>query len=205
MAVHRVLAEGRFEYPVDDTDVTRARTRDARFLVLPARTCIAIEGWGDPSTSQEFKAAIATLYPVAYALQARLRQRGITTHIGRLEADWHTYPQGGEMGCCRWTLLIQVPEEAALADIRLAIRSARERRSLPAERGLRIVHRREERCVQIMHVGPYETEGSTIARLRAAVEAARLRPIGPHHEVYLSDPKRVAPERLRTLLRLPVG
>jgi hypothetical protein len=62
----------------------------------------------------------------------------------------------------------------------------------------------EGRCVQALHVGPYEDEGKTVADMRAFAEKQGLRVVGPHHEIYLSDPRRVAPNKLKTILRQPV-
>lgn len=62
----------------------------------------------------------------------------------------------------------------------------------------------EGRCVQMLHVGPYNRENETIALMRILAEQKGLALVGPHHEIYLSDPRRSPPERLKTILREPV-
>ena len=74
----------------------------------------------------------------------------------------------------------------------------------PAVERVRLETIEEGRCVQILHVGPYDDEPSTIARMQAFARSRGMAPAGLHHEIYLNDPRRVAPERLKTILRQPV-
>jgi hypothetical protein len=176
------------------------RVGSVRFVDVPDRRCLAIDGQSAPG-GLEFQAAVGSLYTTVYSLHFLLRDRGIEAPVGHLEGLWE---QAGGSTTWRWTLAIELPEEATEEDVASALAVARRKRPAPELDRLRLMTLAEGRAVEAMHVGPYATEPETIARMHAAVEAAGLRPSGPHHEVYLGDPRRSDPEHLRTLLRQPV-
>jgi hypothetical protein len=101
-------------------------------------------------------------------------------------------------------LLIGLPDSASDEEIEAAIADVRVRKAPPGLADLRVERWDEGRCAQTLHVGPYAAEEPTIERLHEAIRAAGLRPRGAHHEIYLGDPRRAAPERLRTVIRQPV-
>jgi hypothetical protein len=103
-----------------------------------------------------------------------------------------------------WTMMIAVPDAVTPLEVAAAREAAARKRDLPAAPQLRLERLEEGLAAQIMHVGPYSEEAPTIERLHAfaAAEGYELR--GRHHEIYLGDPRRTAPERLKTVLRHPV-
>ncbi|MGE5569961.1 MAG: GyrI-like domain-containing protein [Rhodospirillales bacterium] len=104
----------------------------------------------------------------------------------------------------RWKLLIRVPEFATERDLADAV-AVLEKKGRGAEAGnIRIETIEEGRCVQMLHVGPYSEEPATILRMQAFAEENGCAFAGLHHKIYLSDPNRVPPERLRTILPMPV-
>ncbi len=103
-----------------------------------------------------------------------------------------------------WRLLMPVPDAATGEDLTSAIEDVRAKREPALLRQLHVERWEEGQVAQVMHVGPYATEPATLDRLHAAIVAAGLRPRGCHHEIYISDPNRAKPERLKTLLRQPV-
>jgi hypothetical protein len=105
----------------------------------------------------------------------------------------------------RWKLIIRVPQFIAARDLRDAAAKLKEKGKGDPAAKVRLETIREGRCVQALHVGPYSSEPATIERMKAVAEASGLSFSGAHHEIYLSDPRRVAPEKLRTILRLPVA
>ena len=111
----------------------------------------------------------------------------------------------GEKASWSWTAMIMQPDQITESLVQEAIEVARRKRPLPAADLLRRQRFHEGRAAQILHVGPYSEEGPTIARLHAFIEEQRLRPAGKHHEIYLGDPRRSAPEKLRTIIRQPVS
>ena len=104
----------------------------------------------------------------------------------------------------RWQLVLPVPDKATEADVEQAICEAARRRTLPAMSRLRVVHWDERTCAQLLHVGPYATEAPSLAKLREGIARAGFEPSGPHHEIYLNDPRQVGEMKAKTILRLAV-
>jgi hypothetical protein len=104
-----------------------------------------------------------------------------------------------------WTAMIMQPEPVTAEIIEAARRKAAAKKSLPALELLRLERFREGLVAQVMHLGPYAAERPTIARLHAFIAEQGYMPAGKHHEIYLSDPTRSAPEKLTTLIRQPVA
>lgn len=167
---------------------------------------VTVSGRGDPN-SVPFQTAVGVLYVVAFTIKMAQKFAGRDYVVAKLEGLWW----GGERGkliidsrpsTWRWKLMIRVPGFISATDLQRA-------RRVLAERGrksgsVRLERLREGRVVQLLHVGPYDREHESIDRMRELVRASGLREYGRHHEIYLSDPRRVAPAKLRTILRRPV-
>ena len=177
----------------------------ALVTVRPGRYLTAT-GVGAPG-SAEFQAKLGALYGHAYTIKfARKKAGGEDFKVGVLEGLWWV-PGGATWlsapkGRWRWKLLIRVPESVRADDVRAA-RAALRAKGRPAT-GVRLETIAEGPSVQVLHVGPYADEPRTIARMDAYARAEHLRFRGRHHEIYLSDPRRVTAARLRTILRHPV-
>jgi hypothetical protein len=104
----------------------------------------------------------------------------------------------------RWQAMIMQPDPIDAAAVARAVEQVRGKRPSAALDRLRFERWAEGRCAQVLHIGPYADEGPTIVRLHEGIAAAGYRPRGHHHEIYLGDPRRSAPEKLRTILRQPV-
>lgn len=100
--------------------------------------------------------------------------------------------------------MIRQPEEIDRALLEEAVGMATARRQLPAAERLRLERFAEGLAAQVLHLGPYATEGPTIERLHSFIAERGYAPSGKHHEIYLSDPRRAAPERLKTVVRQPI-
>jgi len=109
-----------------------------------------------------------------------------------------------DMSSWNWRLLLPVPEAATTDEIDAAFAEVARKKAPPALAQLRVERWAEGPAVQTLHVGSYEAEPPTIEALHAAIAAAGLRQRGCHHEIYISDPNRTAPERLKTIIRQPV-
>ena len=188
------------------------RIHQPRIVNVPSRRCLAVEGTGTPG-GPEFQDAMGALYGTAFSLHFVLRDRGIDSHAGPSEGlwerrdgatDWSEGDVAFEPGAWRWTLLLPVPVEAEPEDIAAALAAARAQRPTPALDRLRVLEVEEGLVVEAMHVGAYKSEPDTIAAMHELAASEGLVPAGPHHEIYLGDPRRTAPERLRTVLRQPV-
>jgi hypothetical protein len=190
-------------------DCYRARAGEFRVLDVPPRQYLMVDGHGDPN-SEVFTAAIEAVYPVAYALKFAGKALGRDYVVPPLEGLWwaddlEAFTVVRDKTRWSWTLLSLVPDwldAEAFADA--AARVAAKRR--PARLGdVRLEPLTEGLCVQTLHVGSFDDEAGVLARLHHEfVPANGLRLTGRHHEIYLSDFRRVPPERRRTILRQPV-
>ncbi|GIG36955.1 GyrI-like domain-containing protein [Cellulomonas pakistanensis] len=188
----------------------RASARDVDEVVVPPADYLAADGHGDPNTSPDYAEAVSALYTAGYAVRAALTARtGEAFVVGPLEGLWSSADPAafatGRKDDWDWTMLIPLPAAVTAEDVAAGLAAAVERKpDVPVDR-VRPLALDEGRSLQILHVGPYDAEAPTLARLHHEVMPARgLTWNGPHHEIYLGDPRRVAPERLRTVLRQPV-
>lgn len=206
-----LLAAVDFVRPRDRGDEFVAPAGVVRFVDLPAHRFVMIDGDGKPGGAT-FAPRMPGLYATAYTLHFALKRRGVVSRVGPLEGLWwpgdtaraQDLVSGVDQGGWHWTLLIGLPDEASPDEVEAALAAGRAKLIEPFAANLRVEPFAEGRAVQVMHVGPYDAEGPTIERLHAAITAAGLRARGAHHELYLGDPRRSAPERLRTLVRQPV-
>jgi hypothetical protein len=143
-------------------------------------------------------------------MKMAFKRKGRDYAVSKLEGLWWG-PPGHERDFMRlpparweWDLLIRTPDFVASADVERTCRELRAKGKPATVETVRLEKLAEGRCVQVLHVGPYSAEPATIAAMLAFARARGLEPAGRHHEIYLSDPRRVAAERLRTILRQPV-
>ncbi|WP_374313532.1 GyrI-like domain-containing protein [Microbacterium sp.] len=177
---------------------------------VPPMSYVMVDGHGDPNTSPEYADAVAALYGVSYKLKFLSKNELERDYVVMpLEGLWWaddmtTFTSARDKAQWSWTMMILVPEWLDAEHVERA-RSAAARADLPALARLRLETLDEGRCVQTLHIGPYDDEGPVLDRLhREVIPGAGLRMRGLHHEIYLADPRRSAPERLRTILRQPV-
>jgi hypothetical protein len=201
-----------FERPADRAAEFRGTPGAVRFLEMPPRRCVMIDGDGAPGPDA-FAPRLPGLYTAAWKLRFALKARGVVTKVGPLEGLWWTSDGvfdldmllGSVRDTWRWTLFIALPDEATTGELDAALAAGRAKLAPDLAATLRIETIDEGRVAQLLHVGPYAAEKASIERLHAAVEAAGLRLRDRHHELYLGDPRTSAPERLRTILRHPVA
>lgn len=209
-----VLTTPDFEHVTEYHDRIAARADRVRFIDVPACRQFAVDGSGPPG-GPAFQPAFKALYPVAYTLHFALKRRGIDAPVGAIEGlFWQVTgdrlepvaiaPEPSDPDAWRWSLRLQIPDLATEDDIEDAIDEVARKKDPPALARLNVIHWTEGPSAQILHVGPYDAEPPTIERLRRAIEDAGCRPRGVHHEIYVSDPGRTAPERLKTVIRQPV-
>ena len=193
-------------------DLYRA-TATPRMVDVPEMNFLMIDGHGDPTTSSSYQDAVQALYALSYALKFSIkRSSGFDYKIGSLEGLWWAPDLNafttGDKAAWDWTMIIRQPD--AVTDDLLAetIKQVQQKKDPPAATNVRLEKLTEGRAAQILHVGPYSTEGPTIARLHAYIQDQGFTfdgQVQKHHEIYLGDPRRAAPERLRTIIRQPVA
>jgi hypothetical protein len=177
---------------------------------VPPMNFLMIDGQGDPNTSQAYQEAIEALYAAAYTLKFMLKKYDATLDftVMPLESLWWTEDEAQfsqeNKDAWQWTALIVLPDHLSGELVDEALKQAETKKSLPGLARLRFERFHEGLAVQIMYTGPYADEGPTIARLHQFIEENRYRLRGKHHEIYLSDPRRTAPEKLKTVIRQPV-
>lgn len=183
-------------------------TRTPEIVAVPALPYLMIDGSGDPNTAPAYREAVAALYSAAYALKFALKRRGIVYPIMPLEGLWWIDDMAAFLttpkSAWQWTMLIVQPEVVTEADLAQTVAEVRRKKPLAALERLRLETLTEGSAAQIMHVGPYAAEAPTIARLHQFIATAGARLRGKHHEIYLSDPQRGTPEKLRTIIRQPL-
>lgn len=188
----------------------QARAGGPEIVDVPAADFVMIDGRGDPNTSPDYASAIQALYSAAYGLKFALKKAGAgDERVAPLEGLW----SGAEdvdfaaesKGDWDWTMMIRLPAAADGPLIEDALgAAARKKPELPIGR-LRVERFQEGLAAQVLHVGPYAAEALTIRALHAFIADRGYRVRGRHHEIYLGDPRRAAPERLRTVVRQPVA
>lgn len=194
-----LFREHRDEY-VMATTPTEVRVGPGRYLT--------VSGTGGPQGA-EFQGKLGALYGCAYTIKfTQKRTRGRDFKVGVLEGLWWfgksgAFAAGKAARDWRWKLLIRVPEFVTPRDLHAALETIKEKRGTAEKVALETI--REGRSVQMLHVGAYRDEPRTVAAMDELVRAKGLHYRGAHHEIYLSDPRRVPPERLRTILRHPVS
>ena len=180
---------------------------------VPDLAFLMIDGRGDPDGSEAYQEALQALYSSAYTLKFSFKKTDPERDfkVMPLEGLWWVDgepPRLDELQAGRdswnWTMMIAVPDFVTADDLRDAAAQAGRRKPLPAVDRVRLERFAEGLAAQIMHVGPYADEAPTIERLHAFVAEQGYELRGRHHEIYLGDPNRTAPDRLKTVLRHPV-
>ncbi len=180
-------------------------------VTVPVLQFLMIDGHGDPNASDAYRDAVTTIYPVAYALKFLSKgDLGRDYTVMPLEALWWSedmasFTSARDASQWDWTVMIMVPEWTTPDQFGTARRTVARKGGAPALDALRLETLDEGLAVQTLHVGAYHTEGPVLAALHGEfLPSHALRETGKHHEVYLSDARRTAPEKLRTILRQPV-
>lgn len=192
-------------------DSYQARRGQFRVLDIPDLRYLAVDGHGDPNTSLVYTEALEALYPVAYTLKfASKRELGRDYVVPPLEGLWWAddvavFTTARDKSKWRWTMLLMVPDWIEPALIETAIRTVGAASPPARLDDVRVQSLSEGRCVQTLHVGSFDDEGPVLLRMHEEfIPSQGLQLTGTHHEVYFSDARKVAPEKLRTLLRQPV-
>lgn len=178
---------------------------------VPEQRIISIEGKGDPGKSKEYMDAVQTLYPVAFRIKFNAKLN--------LEKDYVVMPLEGLWWAAnmkdfvnqkrdnwKWKMFIVQPSFVTKKMFNDALKALKEKKKeLPSESKLMFEKIKEGKAAQIMHIGPYNEEGPTIQKLHAFIEeeGGKLKGAQPHHEIYMSDPRKTDPKKLKTILRQP--
>lgn len=176
---------------------------------VPEFTYFMIDGTGDPNDNPAFEEAVQALYSLSYTLKFDLKKQGREDYgVMPLEGLWWCE----DMACFNqqdksnwlWTLLMVQPLPISAEQFADLAAQTLKKKAIAAIEQVRMESWEEGLCAQVMHLGPYAEEAPTIARMHAFIAEEGYERTGKHHEIYLSDPRRSAPEKMKTILRQPV-
>lgn len=175
---------------------------------VPALPTIMVDGRGDPG-GPAFQEAVGSLYSVAYTLKfAFKKEKAVDYPVMALEGLWAADDPavfaGGRRDDWEWTIFIVLPDVVTGKDVAAAVAAVKKKAKFPRFPEVRFETFAEGKAAQIMHIGPYAAEGPTVERLHRFIEDQGYRLRGRHHEIYFGDPRRAAPEKLKTILRHPI-
>lgn len=174
---------------------------------VPMLNYLMIDGYGDPNTSQLYKDSVSALYNLAYGIRAISKAAGTVFTVMPLQGLWDL-PLAAlanfDKSQFTWTMMILQPEHIATEMVAEARDIVRKKKNPARLDDIRFEAFNEGNCVQILHVGAYADEKPTVDQLHQYMEVEGFKRNGLHHEIYLSNPDRVAPEKLKTIIRQPV-
>ena len=192
-------------------DAYRAKQGELRIVDVPELQYLMLDGRGDPNGAA-FAEALEALYPLAYALKlASKRELGRDYAVMPLEGQWwaddmESFTVARDKASWQWTLLMLVPDWIDRAAFEVAVTAVAAKRAPARLADIRLESLAEGRCVQTLHVGAFDDEGPVLEQMHHEfIPAHGLRMTGRHHEIYLSDARRVEPAKRRTILRQPVA
>jgi hypothetical protein len=181
--------------------------KEVSIVDVPDMNFLIIDGQGSPS-SPKYLEAVQTLFPVAYALKFMIKKgKGIDYGVMPLEGLWWMDDMAqfstDRKDEWKWTAMIMQPKYVTEADFKAALEQVK-KKNLPAIGKLRFECFHEGKAAQIMHIGAFSAEPPNIQKMHAAIKGSGHELSGKHHEIYLNDPSKTAPEKLKTVLRQPM-
>jgi hypothetical protein len=184
--------------------------REPSLVEVPEMAFLMIDGHGDPNTATAYREAIEALYAVAYTAKFAIKRSpgGVNYGVMPLEGLWWIpdmarFPDADKSEW-DWTAMIMQPDPVTPEMVEAACEQVRGKKSLPALKRLRFERFDEGLSAQFTYLGPYADEGPAIRQLHDFIDAQGYALAGKHHEIYMSDPRRTAPEKLKTVIRQPV-
>jgi len=186
-----------------------ARVGNPSVVEMAPRPFLMVDGAGDPNTAPEYASAVAALYPIAYAIRASIKTAtGDAYSVLPLEGLWWADDMekfsADSKGDWKWTMMIGLPEVVDAAGAAEAIAKTTLKKRLVAGDAVRFEVFDEGLSAQVMHIGPYSAEAPTIEMLHEFIAAQGYELRGRHHEIYLGDPRKSDPARLKTIIRQPI-
>lgn len=184
-------------------------SRDFTIVDVPKMNYLMIDGQGNPNTSPDYADVVEALYSVAYTLKFSSKKLGKDYSVMPLEGLWTADELDAfttrAKDTWKWTMMIMQPNWITDDMVKSAIETVRKKKNPRALDRIRFEAYEEGTSVQIMHVGSYDDEAPTLHKLHTKYMPEHGFTFGkPHHEIYLGDPRRTAPAKLRTILRQPV-
>jgi hypothetical protein len=200
----------KIDYQKELKHLYKPSSKKVEIVKVPQMNFLMADGQGDPNTSRSFSDAIEALYPISYALKFMVKQGeiGIDYGVLPLEALWWADDMSaftaGDKDAWKWTLMIMQPEFITSKMVEKAKEEVIRKKNPAALPSVRFEPFREGKAAQMLHIGPFSEEGTTIEKVHLFIKDNGSRRVGKHHEIYLSDIRRAAPEKWKTIVRQPM-
>jgi len=183
--------------------------KEVTIVEVPRMNFLMIDGQGDPNTSQEYKDAVEALFSLSYTLKFMTKKTNAVDYaVMPLEGLWWVDDMSRfsakNKNAWKWTSMIMQPEQITKDSVAKALEEIKKKKKLPALSRIRFESFHEGKSAQILHIGPFSDEGPTIQKIHEIIRKNEGTLEGKHHEIYLNDPRKVAPERMKTILRQPM-
>lgn len=188
-----------------------ASDKKIAIINVPKVNYLSISGKGDPNISHEYKESIEALFSVSYSVKFMIKK-------GELAVDYGVLPLEGlwwvenmkdfsldDKSNWLWKAMIMQPSFIDNEMVTSALEQVQKKKGLAQLSHIKFEKLSEGQCAQILHIGPYSEEGPTIEKLHQFIKKNGYQFNGYHHEIYLSDPRRSAPEKLKTIIRQPIN
>ena len=178
---------------------------------VPEMNFLMVDGEGDPNTAQAFKDAVEALFSLSYTLKFMIKKGEMAIDYGVLPLQalwWSDDPSAfvtGNKDAWKWTVMVMQPDFVTPALVDAATKEVQRKKKLAALSITRFQAFKEGKAAQILHIGPFSEEGPTIEKVHSFIESSGSQKIGKHHEIYLSDIRRAAPEKWKTIIRQPMS
>jgi hypothetical protein len=185
-------------------------TKEIAVVDVPGFNFLTVDGVGDPATAQEYKDAIEALYAVAYTLKFMVKKGKTAVDYGvpPLEGLWWADDMNAfaskNRDAWKWTAMIMQPKYVTEQLFDEAVVQVKKKKNPVALPKMRFETFQEGLAAQIMYIGPYAEEGPTIQKLHDFIVSQGGKLSGKHHEIYMGDPRKTAPEKLKTIIRQPM-
>lgn len=187
----------------------QASAKEPGIVEVPALSFLMLDGAGDPNDSPHFQASVEALFTVSYTLKFMVKkEQAIDYGVMPLEGLWYADDMSqfrlDRKDLWKWTLMIMQPQFVTSHLVWLALEQVTKKKPLPVLAQMKFLKYREGLAAQIIYVGPWSEEGPVVARLHGFIQDRGYGLRGRHHEIYLSDPRRTAPAKLKTIIRQPI-
>ena len=199
----------KIDFKLELKKLYQASANDVAPVDVPSMGFLMVEGEGDPNTSQDYADAIEALFSVANTLKSSIKKGALAMDyvVMPLECMWWAEDMdsfaAGEKSVWKWTAMIMQPPFITSAMVYGAIAEAQKKKPPAALSRVHLNKFAEGKCAQILHIGPYSEEGPTIEKVHQFIQTkTELR--GKHHEIYLSDTRKAAPDKWKTIIRQPM-
>lgn len=200
----------RIDYKKELKSLYTASAKQPAFVDVPTLNYLSVDGIGNPNTSSEYLEAVQALFSLSYTIKFSVKKgtRAVDYGVMPLEGLWWVDDMS-QFSVTRkdewkWTMMIMQPAIVTQAIVDTCRAELARKKGLPALPKVRFSACDEGKAAQILHIGPFSEEGPTIAKLHAFIAASGFKLAGKHHEIYLSDIRRAAPAKWKTIIRQPV-